>query len=99
MRGLIDKPTPSYIVGCEARGFIFGSYLKSKRMGTGFVPVRKKGKLPPPVISRDYELEYGTDTLEIKLMVRVELLLWMMYMLWNHLVRPQENYVKKLGMK
>ena len=35
-------------------------------MGTGFIPVRKKGKLPPPVISRDYELEYGTDTLEIK---------------------------------
>ena len=35
-------------------------------MGLGFIPVRKKGKLPPPVISRDYELEYGTDTLEIK---------------------------------
>ena len=35
-------------------------------MGTGFVPVRKRGKLPPPVISTDYELEYGTDTLEIK---------------------------------
>jgi adenine phosphoribosyltransferase len=35
-------------------------------MGMGFIPVRKKGKLPPPVISRDYELEYGTDTLEIK---------------------------------
>ena len=65
MRGLLDKPTPSYIVGCEARGFIFGSYL-AKRMGAGFIPVRKKGKLPPPVISRDYELEYGTDTLEIK---------------------------------
>ncbi len=53
------------IVGCEARGFIFGSYL-AKRMGAGFIPVRKKGKLPPPVISKDYELEYGTDTLEIK---------------------------------
>ena len=65
MRGLIDKPTPSYIVGCEARGFIFGSYL-AKRMGAGFIPVRKKGKLPPPVISKEYELEYGTDTLEIK---------------------------------
>ena len=66
MRGLLDKGIgASYIVGCEARGFIFGSYL-AKRMGVGFVPVRKKGKLPPPVISRDYELEYGTDTLEIK---------------------------------
>ena len=66
MRGLLDKGIgASFIVGCEARGFIFGSYL-AKRMGLGFVPVRKKGKLPPPVISRDYELEYGTDTLEIK---------------------------------
>ena len=66
MRGLLESDIGvSYIVGCEARGFIFGSYL-AKRMGTGFVPVRKKGKLPPPVISRDYELEYGTDTLEIK---------------------------------
>ena len=65
MRGLLDSNNFSYIVGCEARGFIFGSYL-AKRMGLGFVPVRKKGKLPPPVISRDYELEYGTDTLEIK---------------------------------
>ena len=65
MRGLLDSNNFSYIVGCEARGFIFGSYL-AKRMGAGFIPVRKKGKLPPPVISRDYELEYGTDTLEIK---------------------------------
>ena len=65
MRGLLDKPSPSFIVGCEARGFIFGSYL-AKRMGAGFIPVRKKGKLPPPVISKNYELEYGTDTLEIK---------------------------------
>ena len=65
MRGLLDTNAFSYIVGIESRGFIFGSYL-TKRMGMGFIPVRKKGKLPPPVISRDYELEYGTDTLEIK---------------------------------
>ena len=65
MRGLLDTNAFSYIVGIESRGFIFGSYL-AKRMGMGFIPVRKKGKLPPPVISRDYELEYGTDTLEIK---------------------------------
>ena len=66
MRGLLaNQINAGYIVGCEARGFIFGSYL-AKRMGLGFIPVRKKGKLPPPVISREYELEYGTDTLEIK---------------------------------
>ena len=65
MRGLLDTNAFSYIVGIESRGFIFGSYL-AKRMGMGFIPVRKKGKLPPPVISREYELEYGTDTLEIK---------------------------------
>jgi len=66
MRGLIDQQVNvSCIVGIEARGFIFGAYL-AKRMGLGFIPVRKKGKLPPPVISKEYELEYGTDTLEIK---------------------------------
>tara|TARA_A100001011_G_scaffold114722_1_gene121374 strand:+ start:111 stop:593 length:483 start_codon:yes stop_codon:yes gene_type:complete len=64
LEDLIDE-TPDYIVGIESRGFIFGSYLASK-MGLGFVPVRKKGKLPPPVISKAYSLEYGFDTLEIK---------------------------------
>jgi len=55
----IDK-----IVGVEARGFIFGAALAHK-IGAGFVPVRKKGKLPYKTISTTYELEYGTDTLEI----------------------------------
>ena len=55
----IDK-----IVGVEARGFIFGAALAYK-IGAGFVPVRKKGKLPYKTISTTYELEYGTDTLEI----------------------------------
>tara|TARA_Y100000004_G_C8891572_1_gene402296 strand:+ start:92 stop:574 length:483 start_codon:yes stop_codon:yes gene_type:complete len=64
LEDLIDE-TPDYIVGIESRGFIFGSYLSSE-MGLGFVPVRKKGKLPPPVISKAYSLEYGFDTLEIK---------------------------------
>jgi len=52
------------IVGVEARGFIFGAALAHK-LGAGFVPVRKKGKLPYKTISTTYELEYGTDTLEI----------------------------------
>ncbi len=55
----IDK-----VVGVEARGFIFGAALAYK-IGVGFVPVRKKGKLPHKTISTTYQLEYGTDTLEI----------------------------------
>jgi len=52
------------VVGVEARGFIFGAAVAYK-IGAGFVPVRKKGKLPYKAISVTYELEYGTDTLEI----------------------------------
>lgn len=52
------------VVGVEARGFIFGAAIAYK-IGAGFVPVRKKGKLPFKTISTTYELEYGTDTLEI----------------------------------
>ncbi len=55
----IDK-----IVGIDARGFVFGAVLAYK-MGIGFVPVRKKGKLPCKTIQETYDLEYGTDTLEI----------------------------------
>tara|TARA_B100000085_G_C18394965_1_gene452030 strand:+ start:299 stop:805 length:507 start_codon:yes stop_codon:yes gene_type:complete len=67
MRGLLENKGVgiTYIAGIESRGFIFGAHL-AKRMGLGFIPIRKKGKLPPPVISQEYELEYGTDTLEIK---------------------------------
>ncbi len=53
----IDK-----IVAADARGFIFGGVL-AYELNAGFVPVRKKGKLPHKTISADYELEYGTDTL------------------------------------
>ncbi len=53
-----------YIVAVEARGFIFGAVLAYK-LGCGFVPVRKKGKLPYKTHSVTYSLEYGTDTLEI----------------------------------
>ncbi len=52
------------VVGIESRGFIFGSVLAYK-LGAGFVPVRKKGKLPYKTKSVTYELEYGSDTLEI----------------------------------
>ena len=52
------------VTGVEARGFIFGSLLADE-LGVGFVPIRKPGKLPAETISESYELEYGTDTVEI----------------------------------
>jgi adenine phosphoribosyltransferase len=52
------------IAGMEARGFIFGAAVAA-RLGLPFVPVRKPGKLPVPVLAIDYALEYGTDTLEV----------------------------------
>jgi len=53
-----------YIAGIDARGFIFGSIL-ADRLGIGFVPVRKKGKLPYTTVSEKYSLEYGFDEVEI----------------------------------
>lgn len=55
----IDK-----VAGIEARGFIIGSAL-AYALGVGFIPIRKKGKLPAKTIGYDYELEYGTDRIEI----------------------------------
>ena len=55
----IDK-----IVGIESRGFIFGTAIAYK-WNIGFIPVRKAGKLPAETISQEYELEYGTDKIEI----------------------------------
>lgn len=52
------------IVGIESRGFIFGTPL-AYTLGTGFVPVRKKGKLPATTIEQEYALEYGSATLEV----------------------------------
>jgi adenine phosphoribosyltransferase len=52
------------VIGIESRGFIFGGALAAK-LGVGFVPIRKPGKLPAEKISETYELEYGTDTIEI----------------------------------
>jgi adenine phosphoribosyltransferase len=53
-----------YIAGIDARGFIFGSVL-ADRLGAGFVPIRKKGKLPYTTVSEKYSLEYGFDEVEI----------------------------------
>lgn len=68
---LIDAMAEHYIdrkvdvvVGIEARGFIFGPAL-AYRLNAGFVPVRKPNKLPAPTASVTYELEYGSDTLEL----------------------------------
>jgi adenine phosphoribosyltransferase len=55
---------PDYIAGIESRGFIVGTPLACQ-MGVGFVPIRKPGKLPAAVYGVDYELEYGTDRLEV----------------------------------
>lgn len=52
------------IAGIEARGFILGSVL-AYNLGLGFIPIRKKGKLPGKTISQSYSLEYGEDTIEI----------------------------------
>jgi adenine phosphoribosyltransferase len=72
-RLVIDSLTQRYIkgdidfdliVGIEARGFIIGGAL-SYTLGRGFVPIRKVGKLPAEVVRHEYQLEYGTDTVEI----------------------------------
>jgi len=53
-----------HVAGIEARGFIVGGAV-AHRLASGFIPVRKKGKLPADVLSQEYDLEYGTDVLEI----------------------------------
>ena len=60
----IDGNKPEMIVGIESRGFIFGAAL-AERLGVGFVPVRKPGKLPYKTTRETYSLEYGTDALEM----------------------------------
>jgi adenine phosphoribosyltransferase len=56
---------PDLLVGIESRGFLVAAPL-ALRLGCGFVMVRKRGKLPGPTIPYTYELEYGTDTIEIQ---------------------------------
>ena len=52
------------VAGVEARGFILGGAV-AERLGCGFVPMRKRGKLPAKAIGQDYELEYGVDVIEV----------------------------------
>ncbi len=59
LKGEID-----FVAGIEARGFILGGAV-AHELGCGFVPVRKKGKLPGKVVGQDYQLEYGVDRIEI----------------------------------
>jgi adenine phosphoribosyltransferase len=54
----------THVAGIEARGFIFGAGV-AIALGVGFVPIRKKGKLPGETIGQNYALEYGVDTIEI----------------------------------
>ena len=61
---LVRGRNVSKVLAIESRGFILGS-LVADRLGLGFVPVRKPGKLPAPTRKASYALEYGTDTLEI----------------------------------
>jgi adenine phosphoribosyltransferase len=61
----LAKPRrPDIILGAEARGFIFGGAL-ADRLGCGFVPARKPGKLPWETVEATYDLEYGTDSLQV----------------------------------
>lgn len=62
---LVDWSDVDYVVGIESRGFILGCAL-ANAVGKGFIPIRKKGKLPPPVLDESYSLEYGQDVMEIQ---------------------------------
>jgi adenine phosphoribosyltransferase len=59
-----DGRNTDLVVGVESRGFILGGAV-ADRLGAGFAPVRKKGKLPSRTVQETYDLEYGTDCLEI----------------------------------
>ena len=63
LAAVANKPV-DLVAGVEARGFILGAPV-AHALGAGFVPVRKAGKLPHEVVSQDYELEYGSATIEI----------------------------------
>jgi len=62
--GRYEKAGVDVVVGIESRGFIFGAAV-AYRLGVGFVPARKPGKLPAPAVRAEYSLEYGTDVIEM----------------------------------
>ena len=64
MEAALDGQKVDKVVGIDARGFIFGALLAA-RLGAGFVPARKKGKLPWRTLGIDYALEYGTNSIEL----------------------------------
>ena len=64
MTGLIGDTECDVVAGAEARGFIFGAPI-AYNLGKGFVPIRKKGKLPRETVSQSYDLEYGSAEIEI----------------------------------
>ncbi len=64
LEALARPKRPDVILGAEARGFIFGGAL-ADRLGCGFVPARKPGKLPWSTVEATYDLEYGTDSLHV----------------------------------
>ena len=63
---MVDPASYDLVCGIESRGFIFGTAL-AVHVGKGFIPIRKPGKLPWKTASESYELEYGSDTIEIHL--------------------------------
>ncbi len=64
LHDVVEQTKPDHLIAIESRGFIFGAPLAA-RSDIGLVLARKKGKLPGKVVSHSYDLEYGTDTIEI----------------------------------
>lgn len=64
MAELVKDTKIDFVAGIEARGFIFGAAI-ARKLNCGFIPIRKPGKLPYKTFKEDYDLEYGTDSIEV----------------------------------